>query len=1149
MKSESLYPLTRRSSLWFLRAFALLVTCCFIPRCTLAQTSGGSISGTVVDPNGAVVNGAQVTIVNDGTNESQMLTTAAAGLFTLPNLNPGAYTVTVTAAGFAPAKTRTTVEISKTSVLKIALGVESAGATVTVEASTTSAVDLESTSVNQVVDGKTTRELPLNGRDYTQLSVLEPGVHTVDNQLSISAGDNSRANRGIGTQISIGGTRPQQNAYRLDSIITNDYSGAGPGGSLGGTLGVDAIQEFAVVTSNATAEYGRTSGGTISAVTRAGSNKFHGSGYEFARNSAFDAKNYFSSGVLAPLSRNQYGGAIGGPIVKDKLFFFFNYEGLRQVRTTSTQDTVPSPNARSGLLVCAGNGSDTSCKNSGGGTAASGQAGLKQYAIDPAALSYLQFFPVPNGTVSGDTGTWSFNSKADTTEDLYTGRMDYTIGTKDSLHGTVLYDNSTDSQPDSYNFILEGLEPKRHLYTVSEQHTFSPNIINFGRVGYYFNSIVAPASNVAIDPRAADTSFGFTPGATIGNLQIGNLTPFYGGVNAEGTYIYHYNSYQLGDDVYITKGKHSIQAGFSLEDVQSNNKGTSTAGFYNFGSYASFLANQPNTYTSSIPNGAVPIYMRQKVYGAYVADTYHLTPRLTFDLGLRYEPTSDLTEAKGHFSVLPTPSTPASGVLIGTPLFHNPSYKNFSPRVGLAWDPFGTGKTSIRAAYGIYDTLIMSYMFNLSTLNVAPFNTTLSLTTSILCTTANRAATGCTTLGQPLIYGTFPKETYNVAGAVASSKYAYIQQNPGRPYVQQYIVNVQQEVARNTTMELGYTGAHGVRQPLKSNDGNIVEPTNPGAWALQWPSATQVTTTTAGVTTVKAPTFSGTPINSGGGVGQVDTTYFNESTVYNSLIAALRHSTANWRLVVSYTFSKSLDESSSTSGGTNFANSIIAPFPREVYRFRGPSDFDVKNNLVVSGLYTVPGPKGSRLARVLGDGFQIGGIGRMASGLPFTPLTSGDEVGLKSASLFGFADRIYGGNCSGNPVNPKDKVNYIRRECFAYPQGITLSSVTTTSGNTTTTTRTYLPVLGNVSRNSLVGPPIRDIDASLAKNTPLPFHEGMRLELRAEVFNIFNHPMFQVPSRASTVLFNNTGAPTSSQQLSATSVPERQIQFGAKVIF
>jgi len=202
-----------------------------------AQTSGGSITGTIVDSTGSAVNGAQVTIVSDGTNETKVLTTEGAGNFTLPNINPGSYSIAVTAPGFATTKTKTTVEISKTNTLRIPLSVESAGASITVDASTTSSVDLDNPGLNQVVDGKTTREMPLNGRDYTQLAQLEPGVHLVDNQLSISAGDNSRANRGIGAQLSIGGTRPQQNAYRLDSMIVNDYSGSGPGGALGGTLG------------------------------------------------------------------------------------------------------------------------------------------------------------------------------------------------------------------------------------------------------------------------------------------------------------------------------------------------------------------------------------------------------------------------------------------------------------------------------------------------------------------------------------------------------------------------------------------------------------------------------------------------------------------------------------------------------------------------------------------------------------------------------------------------------------------------------------------------------------------------------------------------------------------------------------------------
>ena len=1115
-----------------------------------AQTSGGSVSGTVTDPGGAMVSGAKVEVTNTATNGVQQFTTGSEGLFSAPNVNPGNYMVVITSPGFATERISALVEISKTTVLKVQLKLEGVGMSVSVSSAAAPVVDLESSSLNQAVDGRTVRELPLNGRDWTQLSVLEPNVHTVDNQLSISAGDNSRSNRGVGTQISIGGTRPQQNVYRLDGIITNDYSGGGPGGALGGTLGVDAIQEFSVTTSNATSDYGRTSGGTISAVTREGTNQFHGSAYEFIRNSALDAKNYFSNGFEAPFKRNQFGGSIGGPIVKNKLFFFFNYEGLRQSRTTTVTDTVPSPNARAGILSCtqaaSGVTQNRACVNAiGGTTVAPGAAGVQQVAVNSLAAPYLQFFPLPNGPVTGDTGSWTFNSNSIASENLYTGRADYTLSQKDSMHGTALNDTSEDSQPDAYNFVVTGLQPARKLYSLAETHTFSPKIINFARFGYSYTFVIAPSSSTAIDPRAADTSFGFTPGATMGNLQIAGISSFFGGVNVEGVYSYHYNSYQMGDDLYITKGKHNIQTGFAFEAIQSNNRGNTTAGFYVFGGLQSFLQNAPTSFTSSVPGSASPVYMREKVYGGYVQDAYHIAHNITLTAGLRYEPTSALTEKFGQFGVLPSPT--AAVPQIGPNLFNNPTLKNFAPRVGIAWDPFSNGKTSVRAAFGVYDTLPLTYMFNLSTLNVAPFAQTVSLT--------NTAA----------LAGTFPKQSYAIATAqgnpctvaavsagVSSSscKYAFVQQNPGRPYVQQYIFNVQQELAPGTTLEVGFTGAHGIRQPLKANDGNIVEPINPGAYNLMWPSATTVTTTTAGGVSTARTTFSGTKINPN--VGQTDTTYWNESTTYNALNAALRRNIGSTRIGVSYTWSKAMDESSSSSGGTNFVNSIIAPFPREIGRFKGLADFNVKQNLTVNVLYTLPGVKGSGLKRLIGSGYQVGGIARVASGLPFTPLISGDPLGLSSASVYGFPDRVTtNSTCQQNPVNLADKFNYLRRECFSFPTGVTTSLRSTTATNgTVTTTRVYNPVLGNLSRNSIFGPGVTSMDISMVKNTAIPqIREGFRVEFRAEAFNVLNHPMFQVPSRQASAVFNAAGTPLSSQILTATSVPERQIQFGLKVIF
>src|SRR6202045_3121204 len=316
-----------------------------------SQVAGGSLSGTITDRSGASVPNADVAIQNSATGITRNVTTNTAGFYTAANLLPGNYDVTVSAPGFnTEIKKQIVINIGSQPVFDLVLeiGLVVHQVEVTTEAP---AVELTSSEISATVNATTVRELPLNGRSWTDLAALQPGVVTIQTQPSFSSGSD-RGNRGFGQQITISGARPQQNNYRIDGISLNDYANGAPGSVLGGSLGVDAIQEFSVLTSNYSAEYGKTSGGVVNAITRSGTNQIHGSVYEFLRNNALDARNYFDAPGQAtpPFKRNQFGGAVGGPIIKNRTFFFFDYEGIRQSKGITTVATVPTLDARNGMI-------------------------------------------------------------------------------------------------------------------------------------------------------------------------------------------------------------------------------------------------------------------------------------------------------------------------------------------------------------------------------------------------------------------------------------------------------------------------------------------------------------------------------------------------------------------------------------------------------------------------------------------------------------------------------------------------------------------------------------------------------------------------------------------------------------------------------
>src|SRR2546427_6216566 len=510
----------------------LAVTLGFLfPAASWGQVAGGTVSGTVVDSSGRVIPSARISIKNVATGVSRTVTTNTDGFYSAPNLLPGSYELTFTGPGFkTEVRSGIALTVGATEVLDLTMKVGTVVETIVVQ-SEVPAVQLATSDISAVVNATTVRELPLNGRSWTDLAQLQPGVNAIQTQPTFAAGTD-RGNRGFGQQLTISGARPQQNNYRLDGISLNDYANGAPGSVLGGNLGVDAIQEFSVLTSNYSAEYGKTSGGVVNAVTRSGNNGFHGSVYEFLRNNKLDARNFFDdpSGV-PPFKRNQFGGAIGGPIVKNRTFFFADYEGIRQSKGITALTTVPSLAARSGLLCSIPQPPPNPCLTHqlqpGPGTDPNG--------IDLNASAFLAFFHLPNGPIlgDGDIAKYSFAGQQIVNENFVTTRLVHKISEKDNLSGTYMFDKTPYTAPDGVNDVLLGSNSARQIVAVEETHLFKTTFANSIRFGYNNEVVNNNKGLSALVPEAAATSLGTFSGRTAPQVIIAGITPFLGGVGGE----------------------------------------------------------------------------------------------------------------------------------------------------------------------------------------------------------------------------------------------------------------------------------------------------------------------------------------------------------------------------------------------------------------------------------------------------------------------------------------------------------------------------------------------------------------------------------------------------------------------------------------
>jgi hypothetical protein len=1136
--------------------FAWLSGLCLLISLPLrAQVAGGTLSGSVTDPSGAVVANAQVVIKNSATGVSTTVTTNSDGFYSAANLLPGEYEVAVSATGFSTGvKKGITINVGSQPVFNMALQIGTVANTV--EVSTEAPiVQLTSSDISATVSATTVRELPLNGRSWTDLAALQPGVDTIHTQPDFSVGAD-RGNRGFGQQLTISGARPQQNNYRLDGISLNDYANGAPGSVLGGNMGVDAIQEFSVLTSNYSAEYGKTSGGVVNAVTRSGTNAFHGSAYEFLRNSALDARNFFEDPTQpkAEFRRNQFGGTFGGPIVKNRTFFFVDYEGNRQSKGIANRDTVPSQAARNGQLCSIPiappdpNACTTTQLTPGPNTDSNG--------VDLNVKQYLALYPLPKTLLgNGDTGLFTFIGQQVVHENFVTTRIDHKFSDKDSLFGTYLYDKSPYTSPDSFGNVQLGTQSSRQIVAAEETHSFSPTFLNAVRFGFNHEYVNNDASLSAINSAAGLSSLGAFTGRDAAVVNVnGIVSQMTGGVGGLPTYLYDWNSFQWYDDAFWTKGAHSIKFGFAAERMHLQATAlTDPNGIWNFPDLQSFLTNNPSKFTGGVASTLTPRNLRQSIFGGYIQDDWRFRTNLTLNIGLRYEMATVPTETTGKIVNLRnlTDPLPVCGVMVtGScsgvgPFFSNPTLHNFEPRLGFAWDPFSNGKLAVRGGAGMFDVLPLPYQFILLTTQAAPFFTYASI---------NSPGPGSFFNGLP---STLP---------LASLRSTYVESNPKRNYVVQWNLNVQYQLTPNLAAMIAYVGSRGVHQPFRVDEADLVIPTKTSAGYL-WPQVDVNGNQTSG------PNAGNPPLTINPNFGSVRGMFYQGRSYFNALEMQLaKRMSLGFQAQGTFTWGKSMDTSSATLAGDAFGNSISSLNWFDMRLTRGLSDFNVGRTLVLNATWDVPSPKSlSGPAHRLADGWELGTIFTVSDGVPFTPTwgTGSDPANTMSSDDFAYPNRLGGSDCS-TLTNQGHPENYIKTQCFAVPTAPDANFFATNCNQFPATiqpssgppVQVAAPLCfnlrGNSGRNILIGPGITNLDFSVFKNNQIKrISESFNVQFRVEMFNILNHPNFAPPGPGdgNTDIFDATGASLAPSGggtggvLLKTTIPERQIQFALKVVF
>jgi hypothetical protein len=882
-------------------AFALAAT-------VTAQIDTANLAGIVADESGGLIRNAEVTLSSQNTGARRTAHTDAAGRYTFEQLPPGPYRLTAQIAGFqtevAPLIELT---VGRKAILDLTLKVGEVK-TETIVTTGAELVDTRSSSLSSVMENVAIRELPLNGRDFAQLALLQPGV-----EPSLRSSDSG----GPGTKLVIEGNRPSQVSFLMDGSDINDASNNTPGSAAGFLLGVDTLQEFRVVTNAFSAEYGRASGGVISTVTKAGTNHLHGTLFEFVRDSDFDARNYFDSKTapIPPFKRNQFGVEADGPVIRNKTFFLGSFETVRQRLGVTTVSVVPDANARLGIIP-----------------------GQPKIDVNPSVPGYLALVPLPSGQAFADgTGQYSSAASQATNESFFAGRLDHRLSDGTMLFARFTYDTAIGSVPDGFKVSRADSQSLNHYLTLGATHTFRDRLLNTVRIS---NNRSYSANTISY-LRPIDSSLSFLPGDPLGQISV---TGFFSlGPSRFNPSFSTFNLYQFSDDPAYTVGRHSLKFGGDYRFYHlPTTRPQSPYGFYQFSSLVNFLTARPLSVEMTLPSSKLGRNWRQSMTTAYAQDDVRLTRRLTLNLGVRYERESVPEEANRLSANLRDPvhdRLATTGVM-----YVNPTNRGFAPRVGLAWDPFGDGKTSVRAGFGVYYDPLWSDFYANAGGRTPPFYVLGSITNPV-----------------------FPN-AYSLIGSPAFilGRQDAVQYRPNYPYVLQDNFTVQRQLSRARVLTAAYVGERGVHIP-RFVDQNQSAQTVLLTGQIFFPVGS----------TVQNPNFTGIRYKTTNGM-----------SYYNALQVSFEQRLSRGLLLrVNYTLAHNIDTASidQTQGGSN----DLPQNPVSTKAERGLSNYDVRHYFVsylVWDLPAAPGPK------VLGSGWQLSAVSTLATGQPFSAVIGFDRA-------------------------------------------------------------------------------------------------------------------------------------------------------------